>query len=210
MFDIEYKGANSLVISTKKTRVVFDPASLQQPPKDLVKADDIVVVTEDRFAGPDTGRLLLDSPGEYEVGEVALKGLAAQRHIDTSQQGQQAVIYRVEIGGLRLAVIGNVTPGLSEQQLEQLGVVDIALLPVGGGGYTLDATAATAMVRQLDPKLVVLIHYRDTAVQYEVPQDDVEVFEKELAAPVAVETKLKFKSAAGLPESLTVVRLARS
>ena len=54
------------------------------------------------------------------------------------------------------------------------------------------------------------VHYADSALQYEVPQDTVEVFEKELGAPVEQKPKLKIKTASNLPEVLTVFELARS
>ena len=58
--------------------------------------------------------------------------------------------------------------------------------------------------------MVVPVHYADSALQYEVPQDTVEVFEKELGAPVEQKPKLKIKAASNLPEVLTVFELARS
>jgi L-ascorbate metabolism protein UlaG (beta-lactamase superfamily) len=119
-------------------------------------------------------------------------------------------MYRVEIGDVRLAVLGNIESKLTEDQLESLGVIDLLILPVGGGGYTLDATSAAAIVRQIGPKAVIPVHYADSALQYEVPQDTLEVFTKELAAPVETVSKYKVKSAASIPQVLTVIELTRS
>lgn len=210
MLDIEYKGANTVVCATKKTRVVFDPASAGKVAASLVRHDDIVVVTEDRFVAEQTGRLLFDGPGEYEVGDVAIKGIPAQRHLDSEADVHGTTIYRLEVGGLRVAVLGNVAPKLHEDQLEQIGVIDLVVLPVGGNGYTLDATAAAAVVRQLDPKGVIPIHYQDSAIKYDVPQDTVAIFEQELGAPVEKVSRLKLKSISALPEVLTIYEVARS
>jgi L-ascorbate metabolism protein UlaG (beta-lactamase superfamily) len=120
-------------------------------------------------------------------------------------------MYRIEIGEVRIALIGNIAPKLGEDQLEELGVVDILLLPVGGNGYTLDATSATTIVRSIDPRVVIPLHYADSGVKYEVPQDALEVFTKELAAPVEdAGAKYKVKAASSIPQILTVLKIDRS
>lgn len=212
MFDVEYKGANAVVFTTKKTRVVFDPKVSLAGGADVSVRGDVEITTESRFAVEDTTpKLLFDGPGEYEVGDVALVGVAARRHIDTEEQGNQSTIYRMTIGDVRLAVIGNVAKKLSEEQLEALGVVDIVIVPIGGNGYTLDAVDAAAMVRQIEPRTVIPVHYADPHLKYEVPQDEFEVFAKALGANVIEEgPKWKVKGLSSVPEQLSIVKIARS
>ena len=211
MFDIEYKGGNGIVVTTKKTSLVIDPKVSLVGLKDLSVKDAVELATEARFLLNDpAARRVLEGPGEYEVGDFSIRGVAAQRHIDTEQDEKRATIYRIEVGDVRIALLGNIDATLSDDQLEALGVVDILLVPVGGGGYTLDATSAATLTRHIGPKVVIPIHYADSALSYEVSQDDVEVFTKELAAPVESVAKYKLKSAAGLPEVLTTVVVARS
>lgn len=212
MFDIEYKGANSVVFTTKKTRVIFDPNLSHVGAKEVAVNSDVEVTTEDRFAAVvGTPRLRFSSPGEYEVGEVSLTGIPARRHIDAEGQGNQATIYRVVIGDIRIAVIGNVAPKLDDNQLEALGVVDMAVIPVGGGGYTLDATDASVMLRQIEPRAVIPVHYADTGLTYEVPQEELDVFVKELGVGVIeAGTKHKIKGDSSIPEQMTVIKIARS
>jgi L-ascorbate metabolism protein UlaG (beta-lactamase superfamily) len=153
--------------------------------------------------------LTIKSPGDYEISNVTIVGVAAQAYTDTPDEGKQATMYRIDTGEVSIAVIGHVVAPLSEEQLEGLGLVDIAIVPVGGNGYTLDAHAAVQVVRQLDPKVVIPTHYADPEVNYEVPQAELEPFVKELG--VAVEDMPKFKvKGAALPETLTVVRLQRA
>lgn len=211
MFDIEYKGGNGVVVATKKTTLVVDPKLSLVGLKDLSVKDTVELATEARFMVEDpAARLILEGPGEYEVGDFSIRGVAAQRHIDTEKDEKLATIYRVEVGDTRIALLGNIAPTLSDDQLEALGVVDILIVPVGGSGYTLDATSAAAVTRHIDPKVVIPVHYADSALSYEVPQDDVETFSKELGAPVESVAKYKIKSAASLPEVLTTVIVARS
>ncbi len=212
MFDIEYKGGNGVVISGKKTQVVIDPKLSLVGLKDLSVKDAVELATEARFATKDpSAKLHIEGPGEYEIGEVSIRGSRATRHIDTSADEPVSTIYRLEIGDVRIAVLGNIAPKLSEDQLEEIGVVDILILPVGGNGYTLDAVSAATITRQIDPHVVVPIHYADKALQYEVPQDDVDLFIKELAAPVDdAGSKYKVKSSSSIPQVLTVVKIDRS
>lgn len=211
MFDIEYKGGNTVVIATKKSTAVFDPKLSLVGLKDLAVKDAVEIATESRFAlNSPAAKLHIEGPGEYEVGDFSIRATAAIRHIDTSDAKPLSTMYRVEIGDVRLAVLGNIESKLTEDQLESLGVIDLLILPVGGGGYTLDATSAAAMVRQIGPKAVIPVYYADSALQYEVAQDTLEVFTKELAAPVETVSKYKVKSAASIPQVLTVIELTRS
>lgn len=210
MLEIEYKGANTVVLSSKTNSLVFDPKLSLVGLKDFAVKDKIELVTEERFKVDGGERIVFEYPGEYEIGEFSVRGVAAQRHIDTKDQPSAAVMYRVEVADFRVAVLGNVAPDLSEEQLEALGVIDILILPVGGNGYTLDATSAASITRKIDPKVVVPVHYADAALQYEVIQDDKDVFLKEFGAPVEDVAKYKLKTLSSLPEVTTIVTVARS
>lgn len=211
MFELEYKGGNAVVLSTKKSTLVIDPKLSVVGLKDLKVKDQIEVVTEDRFRVNDSdARVVIDGPGEYEVGDFTIRGIAATRHIDTPEQEKLSTIYHIECGDVRLAVLGNIQAKLTEEQYESIGVIDILVLPVGGGGYTLDATSATSIVRSVEPKVVVPVHYAGSGLTYEVPQDVLETFTKELGAPVETASKLKVKAASLLPQSLTVIAVERS
>lgn len=209
MFEIEYKGAGTVVIATKKSKLVTDPKLSLVGLKDIQPKGMIELATEERFVvGANEATLLIEGPGEYEVGDFSILGLAAQRHLDS--EGYKSTVYRVEVGDVRIALLGNIDPKLSDDQLEDIGVVDAIILPVGGGGYTLDATAAAQLVRKIDAKAIIPIHYNDAALKYEVPQDEFEVFQKELGAEVEEVEKLKVKTASALPQALTIYKLARN
>ncbi|HET6746535.1 MAG TPA: MBL fold metallo-hydrolase [Candidatus Saccharimonadales bacterium] len=212
MFDIEYKGGNGVVIATKKSELVIDPNLTVVGLKPLVTKGKIELATEERFAINDPEAILnAEGPGEYEVGDFSIQGISAHRHIDNETDEKKSTIYRIEVGDVRIALLGNVAPKLSEDQLEEIGVVDVLILPVGGGGLTLDATSAAAIVRSVDPKVVIPVHYADSTLTYEVPQESLEVFTKELAAPVEkIEGKFKVKGVASLPATLTTLALSIS
>lgn len=211
MFDIEYKGANCLVITTKGLTIVTDPRLSLVGLKDQPVKERLVVATEDRFVvDDDSAKLVINGPGEYEVGPAALIGRSVVRHIDAPDQGKLSTMYRMEIGDIRLAIVGNIAPNLSEDDLEALGVVDILIIPVGGTGYTLDATNATKLVRKIEPKVIIPVHYEDKGLNYEVPQEGLELFIKEMGVDVEKMLKYKVKAATSIPATMTIVELERS
>ena len=211
MLEIEYKGGNGVIISTKQTTAVIDPKLSLIGLKDVSVKGVVEIATELRFKveNPDA-RLIIESPGEYEVGDLSIVGVAATRHIDTEKDEKLATLYRIEVSDIRIALLGNIAPKLSEEQLEMLGIIDVLIIPIGGGGYTLDASSAAALVRQIDPKAIIPVHYGDTELSYEVPQDSIEVFTKELGVPVEKTPKYKIKNATTLPAALTIIEISRS
>jgi L-ascorbate metabolism protein UlaG (beta-lactamase superfamily) len=168
----------------------------------------IVAATQSDFAVSSEG-VVIDQPGEYEVSNVTFIGVAAKRLID-HDDSLNATMYRMVIGGITFAIVGHVATPLTEEQLEAIGVIDVAIVPVGGSGYTLDAHQATEVIRQLDPKVVIPTHYADSAVKYEVPQMELEPFTKELSAvDHQVMPTWKIKNGI-LPDVLTLMELTRT
>lgn len=211
MLDIEYKGGNSVVLTTKGKQLAIDPNQSMLGLKPAKYSDVVYVATEARFAVDDPGDFVqFEGPGEYEIGPFAIRGVPAQRHIDTENDEKKSTMYRIEVADIRIAVLGNVDKTVSENQLESIGVVDILIVPVGGNGYTLDAKDAVTVVRQVEPKIVIPVHYADAGLTYEVPQNTVEEFTEALEATVEREAKLKLKGSSSIPAGLTVCVLERS
>jgi L-ascorbate metabolism protein UlaG (beta-lactamase superfamily) len=104
----------------------------------------------------------------------------------------RATIYTLEADGARVAVLGHIYPELSEDQLEQIGMVDIVVVPMGNSGYTLDAVGALKIIKQIEPKVVIPTHYADKSINYEVPQVELADALKNLGMEVS-ETLDKYK-----------------
>lgn len=209
MFEIEYKGGNTVTIATKKATLVIDPKLSVVGLKDLVIKDGVEIATESRFAiNSDDAKLVIEGPGEYGVADFDIKGIAAQRHLDA--EGLLCTMYRIEVGDVRIGVLGNIYEKLSDDQLEELGIIDILIIPIGGNGYTLDSTGAAQLVGKIDPKVVIPVHYADKALSYEVNQDGLAQFVTELGAPVETLPKYKVKNTSAIPANLSVIELNRS
>lgn len=211
MFEIEYKGGNSIVITTKGLKLVSDPKLSVVGLKDQSVKGAVQVATEARFLTEGSEpHLTIEGPGEYEVGSFSIRGIPAARHIDAGSESKASTLYRIDIADVRIALLGNIAANLDEDQLEAVGVVDILVVPVGGGGYTLDGQGAAGLVRQIDPKVVIPVHYADSGVTYEVPQDALKVFTDELGVDVETVDKYKLKSVSVLPPAMTVVEIKRT
>jgi L-ascorbate metabolism protein UlaG (beta-lactamase superfamily) len=167
--DIQFYGANCIVITTKQVRLVFDDNLASLGAKAVVREGDICFFTSSHPEIVPNAKMLVDVPGEYEISGVSVHGLQTRAHIDTDVE-RNAVMYKVTIGDTRILVTGHVFPKLSEAKLEDIGLVDIMLVPVGGNGYTLDPEGALQVIKQVEPKIVIPTHYADAALQYEVPQ----------------------------------------
>jgi L-ascorbate metabolism protein UlaG (beta-lactamase superfamily) len=208
--DIEYKGANCIVLTTKKIKVVIDPKISMHGLRDVSVKDAVELATEARFlTGTGESMVSIEGPGEYEVADFSIKGIPAQRYLDGPDAGRQTTIYRIESQDVRIAVLGNIASELDESQLESIGVVDIVIIPIGGNGYTLSASNATKLLTNFDAKVVIPVHYYDSNINYEVPQDKLDEFTKDNKGECISTDKFRIKSATSLPQVATIVNLIR-
>ena len=107
MFEIEYKGANTVVISTKKSTLVTDPKMSVHGEKDYVVKNAIELATEERFAANDEDfALSISCPGSYEVGDFSINGFAEKRHLDGENDGKKAVVYSIDVLGVKIGLLG--------------------------------------------------------------------------------------------------------
>ncbi|MGH7249654.1 MAG: MBL fold metallo-hydrolase, partial [Minisyncoccia bacterium] len=191
--EIEYYGANCFKIFGKKASIVIDDNLSELGAKSVTKDNDVSLRT---FAAYDsvTGRMTIEQPGEYEISNISVVGIAARAHTG-EQDTKTSTIYKIVIDDIKIAVMGHIYPELSDDQLESIGAVDILLIPVGNSGYTMDAIGALKVIRKIEPKIVVPSHYADKALKYEVPQQELETAIKDLAMePKERLAKLKLKS----------------
>jgi L-ascorbate metabolism protein UlaG (beta-lactamase superfamily) len=189
--DLQFHGANCISLTHKGTRLVIDDNLAELGAKSLLKPDDFALYTGKHSAT--SGRLTFDGPGEYEVSEVSIIGVAAQAHTD--EDGHNATIFKIFTGDTSILVTGHIYPKLNDGQLETIGLVDVLVVPVGGNGYTVDPVGALSLIKAIEPKIVVPTHYADKDLKYPVPQQDLSAALKELGMePAETVSKLKLKS----------------
>lgn len=190
--DIQYFGGNAVTITTKKARVVVDDNMVELGKKPIARDGDIVLFTGAHGDVPGA-RLLIGQPGEYEVAGISVYGFAARGHMD-EEKVKTATLYKLMIDDTRILVTGHIYPELTEKQLEEIGVIDVMIVPVGGNGYTLDPIGALKLIKKVEPKLVIPTHYADEALNYAVPQQTLEQALQTLSMEAAETVdKLKLK-----------------
>jgi L-ascorbate metabolism protein UlaG (beta-lactamase superfamily) len=193
--ELQFYGANCLRISAKKATLVADDNLSELGLKPVIRAGEIAVYTGAHGDPQAETEMVIDQPGEYEMADVSVQGIAARSHLEEAG-GQSATMYKILADDIRIAIVGHIYPELNDGQLEALGTVDVLIIPVGGGGYTLDATGALDLIKKIEPKIVIPTHYGDKDINFPVPQRTLEDVLKELAMePSATVPKLKVKPA---------------
>lgn len=205
--EIQYYGANCVRIVTKKANITIDDTVADIGGKSAAKPGDILLFTGAHGQPAVDAKIVLDQPGEYEVSDTSIHGVGAQSHLDES--GENNTMFKVTSDDIRLVALGNIHPDLSDDQLEALGTVDVLVVPVGGNGFTLDPVGAAKVIKKIDPKMVIPVHYADDKLNYEVPQVPLDEAMKTLPfEPKEPVDKLKIKSS-DFAESMQLVVLSR-
>lgn len=131
---------------------------------------------------------IIDCAGEYDFKGILVEG------IDSFHDGVQGkdkganTIYRIEVEDISIVHLGDLGDVLDNAQLEKLAGTDILLIPVGGK-YTLDAKKAVEVISQIEPRIVIPMHYQTDGLKYDL--DPVEKFVKEIGVAPSYEEKLK-------------------
>ena len=190
--DLQFYGANCITVSHKGTRVVIDDNLADIGAKAITKPEDVALFTGPH-GGAGTARLTFDSPGEYEVSDISIIGIAARSHIDEPGT-HNSTMFKLIVGETTILITGHIFPELDEHQLEAIGLVDVMFVPVGGNGFTVDPVGALKLLKAVEPKLVIPTHFDDKGLNFPVPQQDLEHALREMAMePKERIAKLKFK-----------------
>jgi L-ascorbate metabolism protein UlaG (beta-lactamase superfamily) len=102
------------------------------------------------------------SPGEYEIGGVFITGIeldGGKRASDEQEGARRNILYVFEYDDLTIAHLGDLSKVPSQSQIENLGTVDVALVPVGGG-EALNPAQAAETISLIEPSMVVPMHHK--------------------------------------------------
>ena len=114
---------------------------------------------------------LVTGPGEYEISGVLITGIATFHDRERGQKRGKNTVYLIEVDEVSVCHLGDLGHVLTAEQVEEIGTVDVLLLPVGGVS-TINAPVAAEVVRQLEPKAVVPMHYKTEALSWELESMD--------------------------------------
>lgn len=193
---ISWFGLSSFKISSGNLTVVTDPFSKNvglMPPR---RQTDVVVISNIKNEAynnseslGDEKTFVIDGPGEFDIKGLFIHGFPSAN----------ATIYGVRMEDIRLGFLGSTKQKeLTDEQLETLGEVDILFIPVGGKTVC-DAEEAVTIVNQIEPKIVIPMHYAQKGLR--IPLEKVEQFLKEMGSTAkTAQEKLTIKKS-GLPDA---------
>ncbi|WP_100487293.1 MBL fold metallo-hydrolase [Sporolactobacillus pectinivorans] len=149
------------------TKVVIDPHKLfcYKPP--AIEAN-IVTVSHNHsdhnnVCAVKGNFVLIKTPGVFSQEGIGIKGIPTfHDNVSGAKRGKN-IVYNFKIDGLNICHCGDLGHLLSPEQIKEIGKVDILLVPIGGRA-TLDASGAADVVKQLNPKVVIPMHYRTKAM----------------------------------------------
>ena len=152
--------------------------------------------------------MVFSEPGEYEVGGVVITGIDSYHDDVSGEERGKNIIFHLLFDNLNIVHLGDLGQSkLTEEQLAQIGQTDILLIPVGSV-YTINAKAAAEIVVQLEPKIIIPMHFNTEGLKFEL--EGVENFLKEMGAEGVVPQLKLSMSKDKLPEEPQVVVLSKS
>lgn len=175
--DIIPLGLSSFKLKGKTASVVCDPydqamVGLKFPKHTTAH---IVTISHDHpdhnnaaVVEPEEGSVVVfKGPGEYEARGVEITGVPTYHDEKNGAERGRNTLYRIDIDGISILHCGDLGHKLTEEQEEALPNIDVLLIPVGGL-YSLDARTANEVVTQLEPNIVIPMHYHVSGLNAKV------------------------------------------
>ncbi len=180
--DVTWLGHGCFRLRGKNAAVVTDP----YPPTIGLKLSrmdaDLVTVSHEHDDHTYTqvvrdGAYEVRGPGEYEVAGVSVIGLPTYHDAEKGAKEGRNTVYLIEMDDVRVCHLGDLGHKLDDAEAEAVASPDVLLVPVGGR-TTMNAEQAAEVVRQLEPRFVVPMHYAIPGLKLQL--DPVDRFLKEM------------------------------
>lgn len=182
------RGSEEITIFTDP----FDRSIGLRPPQGHA---DIATVSHSHFDHNNVSALkddpfVVDAPGEYSIKNVAIEGIESFHDDKKGEERGRNTIFLIESEEMRICHLGDQGDVLTEKQVAALGEVDVLMIPVGGK-YTIDAKTAGKVVGQIEPKIIIPMHYKVKGLKIDI--EDEKEFCKSFGEKSNGETKLVIK-----------------
>ena len=197
-------------LRSREAVVVTDPPGKDWGSMGALQAD--IVTVSHRHEGHGnvaaiTGQpLVVDRPGEYEIRDVAIRGIGTYHDAERGERLGKNIIFLMELEGITVCHLGDLGHLPTASQTEELGNIDVLLVPVGGGS-TIDAPKAAETVSLLTPKMVIPMHFQDPRVRTDL--EPLDRFLKEMGVTEAAPQQRLNLAKSNLPAETHVVVLER-
>jgi len=198
--DITYLGHSSFKIKTRSASIITDPFDSKMVGLKYSGVEgEIVTVSHthsdhnatDKVAGV---KKVLEGPGEYEVRGVSIIGYPSFHDAKEGAQRGKNTIFVFEAEGLRLVHLGDLGHALSDDLVNEIGSVDVLMIPIGGV-FTIGPKEAAEIVGKIDPYFTIPMHYAVPGLnpQTFTGMEGAEPFLKEIGMPVENLPKFSIK-----------------
>jgi len=169
MAKITFAGQSCFQISVSNSKdhsaeIVIDPFDEETGLKLPNLSADILMVTHNHhdhnnIKGVKGDPFVVQGPGEYEVKEVFIQGIPSFHDDVNGKDKGLNTIYVFEAEDMRFCHMGDFGQKLlTDEQLEKIDRVDVLMIPVGGK-YTISSVEAQKIISQIEPKIVIPMHY---------------------------------------------------
>lgn len=147
---------------------------------------------------------VLEGSGEREAKEIEVQGFESFHDKAEGEERGENTIFVFELDDFRICHLGDLGHKLSDEKVEEIKPVDILLIPIGGN-YTIDAQESVDVVKNLEPKIVMPMHYKVEGLEVDI--SDEEEF-LQLVEDEGWETDGRVKAKIeSLPEERNVIKL---
>jgi len=149
---------------------------------------------------------LISGPGEYEIKNIFIQGIYSWHDDKEGEERGENTIYTIEAEDLKLCHLGDFgQKELTEEQLEKIGEIDILMIPIGGV-YTISARETLKIMSQLEPKIIIPMHYQIPKLNIKL--DGLDKFLKTVGIKsITPENKLTIKKKDISPEEVKIIAL---
>lgn len=148
---------------------------------------------------------VVSGPGEYEIGNVFITGLQTDKRKKNGLDSTINTLYLIDYFNITIVHLGDMMHVPSQTEVESLGPVHVALIPVGGSS-ALNATQASEVISLFEPNIVIPMHYETSASKVEL--EPIGKFLKVMGlSSIETTPSLKVSSPGALPEETQIVIL---
>lgn len=181
--EITWLGHSCFRLKGTQSTVITDPYPPDLGYSPLKQAARIVTVSHQHaghscIEGISGDPKVIRGPGEYEIAGTLIIGLSTFHDRESGHLKGKNTIYVITLDEISICHLGDLGHVLTSEHVEEIGNVDVLLIPVGGIS-TINATAAAEVVRQLEPKIVIPMHYKTPVIAREL--EPVDRFLKEMS-----------------------------
>ncbi len=210
--DITYLGHSSFKIKTKTATVITDPFDSQMVGIKFPGAEGEIVTVSHKHSDHNAVekvsgvQKVVEGPGEYEIKGVSIIGYPSFHDGKQGEERGKNTIYVFEADGLRIVHLGDLGHALSDELVNEIGAVDILMIPVGGI-FTLGPKEAVEVANKIDPYFIIPMHYKVPGMNEAnfTGLMEKEAFLKEIGKTVEVLPKLSIKNSDIIEEQSTKV-----